>query len=248
MLPSTANIEYEGATVPSSGDVAAADADCDHDVGTHPADDVDGDVVEDAAIDEELVLDPDGNEHARQRHRRPQGVGQGAVLERHRLGRDQVGRDAAKRRGQLVEARQLGVLHGDRVEQQVDLLPFVEAARQLQSPFQSELQLRGVGALVLLAPEVLVTERRLTLEDHFPVGAIQQRLDLAGRKPGGVGAADQTSHAGSGDHVDRDPVFLEPGQDADVREPAGAATPERQSDSRAGRRRTGGSLLRLERG
>ena len=144
----------------------------------------------------------------------------------------QIGGDATERRGQLVEVRELRVLQRDRIEQQVYLLPFIESAWQLEAPFQSELQLRRVGALVLLSSEVLVSEGRLTLENQLPVRAIQQRADLLGRQAGRVRATNEPAHAGPGDRVDRNPVFLQPLQKSDVGETARTAAAERQSETR----------------
>ena len=56
------------------------------------------------------------------------------------------------------------------------------------------------------------------------------RVDLVGVHAGGKRAADEPAHAGAGGHVDRDAVLLEPADDADVRESAGAAAAERHTD------------------
>ena len=48
--------------------------------------------------------------------------------------------------------------------------------------------------------------------------------------PAGERAADQAAHAGAGGHVDGDVMLLEPADDADVRDAAGAAAAERDAD------------------
>ena len=48
----------------------------------------------------------------------------------------------------------------------------------------------------------------------------------SGIHSGGVGPPDQATHAGSGGHIDRDPVLLQPADDTDVRDAARAAAAE----------------------
>src|SRR5262249_55128314 len=55
-----------------------------------------------------------------------------------------------------------------------------------------------------------------------------------GREPNCIVGADDGAHARAGDHVDGDPLPLEDVEDADVCEPPGGATPEREADAPAG--------------
>ena len=57
-------------------------------------------------------------------------------------------------------------------------------------------------------------------------------VELGRVHAGGEGAADQAAHAGAGGDVDRDAVLLEPADDADVGDAAGAAAAERDPDGR----------------
>ena len=99
-------------------------------------------------------------------------------------------------------------------------------------PRQAELQPRGVRARVRLPPDVLVRERR-GAKQLIPVEARDEVLELARIHAAGERPSDQAAHAGSGGHVDRNPMLLEPADDADVRDAARAAAAERDADGGA---------------
>src|SRR5262245_32023388 len=67
------------------------------------------------------------------------------------------------------------------------------------------------------------------------IPAYRQRhmLDLVGRQPRGVSAADQRADAGAGDQVNRDVIPLQYPQDADVRAAASHPAAERETNQRA---------------
>ena len=75
--------------------------------------------------------------------------------------------------------------------------------------------------------------------------AFKHRLDLVGGHAGRVRPADQAAHAGAGDDVDGNAMFLQPAQEADMRQSPGAAAPERHGDlgprRRGLRRQVGGA-------
>ncbi len=87
---------------------------------------------------------------------------------------------------------------------------------------------KGIG----LAADVLELERR-GAEQRIPVQSAEKRVELRRVHAGGEGAADQAAHARAGGDVDRDAVFLEPLDDADVCDAARAAAAERDPDARA---------------
>ena len=61
---------------------------------------------------------------------------------------------------------------------------------------------------------------------------LQEILEFGGVHAGRERAADQAAHAGPGDQVNRDAVFLEPLDHADVRDATGAAAAERHAHDR----------------
>ena len=94
---------------------------------------------------------------------------------------------------------------------------------------QPELESRRVGPAVGLPANIL--EREAGGPEHrVPVEVLQHRVDLGGVHPGGERAADQPAHAGAGRHVDRDAMLLEPLDDANMRDAAGAAAAEGYAD------------------
>jgi len=98
-------------------------------------------------------------------------------------------------------------------------------------------------AAVLLAPKRLQRVLDFAAKHPVPVDAGHHGADLGRRSACGVAAADKPAHAGAGDRIDRNPVFLEPFEHSDVCEPARAAAAERQPDAGPARR-----LLRVRHG
>ena len=203
----------------------------------HGADDVGRDVVHRAAIDQHLVVHLDRRKDARQRHGGAHRGRQQAAIDHDGLRRLEVHGHHAERRRQRVERRRVEVGRRDARDQQVHLLAVVERRRQHQALLEPELQPRRVRPGVGLAPDVL--ERVRGRPEHFvPVDRPEHRLDLVRAHATGEGAADEAAHAGARRDVDRDVVFLEPPNHADVRDAARAAAPEGDADL--------GALLRVD--
>ena len=102
------------------------DVDGDDDVGAHAAHDVGRHVVHRAAVDEHLAVALHRRKDPGQRHRGAHGRGERAVVQDDLLCRDEIDRDRAEGRGQLVEARDAAVRACDAREQEVHLLAVVE--------------------------------------------------------------------------------------------------------------------------
>ena len=103
-----------------------------------------------------------------------------------------------------------------------------------EAVLEPKLELRGKFPLVLFAPEVLEAVWRVREEHQVPIRRLHQRFDFGRRHAGRVRPGNQPAHAGADDVVNRNVVFLEPFEHADVGDAAGAAAAERQADSRPG--------------
>src|SRR6516162_2429472 len=110
----------------------------DHDIGAHPADDIDRKIFEQSPIDIELAVVPYRTEDSRERHGRTQGFRQRSAVEHFRLPGYQIGRNTAKRGGKIVESIHLRVGQGDTIENEADLVPGVEATGETDSILESE--------------------------------------------------------------------------------------------------------------
>ena len=149
--------------------------------------------------------------------------------------------------GRSSKSLDVEVRRRDAAEQQFDLLSAVERARRHDAAaFQPELETRRIGARVGLAPDVLVRERRRRRTARPSRSPSSNASSSSAFMPAGECAADQPAHAGAGGHVDRDAMLLEPADDADVRDAAGAAAAERDADS--GRLNDDGALRGRGRG
>ena len=99
--------------------------------------------------------------------------------------------------------------------------------------------------MILFPAECQVFIRRAVAQNFPPVHAVNQSFQFVGTHSGGIESADEAAHAGSSNVIDWDVVFVKPFQDADVREPHGAAAFERHADFGAHARRE--ILLRAQR-
>ena len=194
-----------------------------HHVGRH--------VVHRATVHQYAPVHLHRRKDERQRHRRPHRLGQRAVIEDDLGSGDQVHGHSPERRRQLVEVLDVVVRRGDAAEEQLDLFAIVQRRWRHDAALDPELQARRIGAGVGLAADVLEVEARGP-EDLVPVEAIQHLLEFRGVHARGERSTDEPAHAGPGRDVDRDAVLLEPADDADVRDPTGAAATERHADRR----------------
>ena len=144
--------------------------------------------------------------------------------------RDQVGGYTGKWNRQIVEALDLGIRQRDFIEDQRDLLTGVEAFGELDAFAYSEFQAVGIITSVFLAAKRKVVERGLSSHDLVPVDTVHHLAQLGSVAPGGVYSANQAAHAGTGNVIHRNVMLLQPGNDADVRQPKSSAALQNQAN------------------
>ena len=104
----------------------------DHDFSAHLANDVDGQVLRDAAVDEQAPVDLDRRERRRNRHARAKRTCETAGAEHHGLARHEVAGHGAKRNRELVEVVDLRRAQGLARDDHVDDLTLHEPYGQLE--------------------------------------------------------------------------------------------------------------------
>ncbi len=194
-----------------------------HDVRTHLADYVGGQIVYQASVDVHVLAVVHGRECARDRHRGAQRLGERTILEHELLGANQVRGHTAKRHGQRVKRGHPKVRERLAVDQQADLVPGIESRRQMQTFAKTYHQRGRVCALILLAQERQILVRRAIAQNLIPVEALDQILHLLRANPRCIEASDQPAHTCAGDEIHRDVLLLKPLQHPDVRQPQRAA-------------------------
>ena len=194
--------------------------------------DVGGQGVEDAAIDEVVAVGSlHGREDAGDGDGGAHGLGQRAGGKDDRLHSIEVGGHAAEGDGGLVVIQLLPV-----VGEQVGGEELIDAAVGEQSVAQGGPVLEADGdggrhlAAVLPVAVAGVYIRSLQGEDGSEGVADSQGAYLPGGLSAGKKRADQGAHAGSGEAVNGDVVLLKPLQDADVGHAEGAAALQSQAD------------------
>ena len=243
----------EGLQLVDVGDHAVGHLDADDDVGTHLTADVGGEVVDKAAVHQELPVDGDGREHAGDGHAGPDGLGELAATQHGGLAGGEVGGDAGEGDGQLVEVDGVLVADAQAVEEVEQVGTGDERAGQradegagggglaverVAEPSVLELveELAGVerdGEQVGAAP-VFVGRRDVAAVDvvaHVlgPVHFGDERLQLVGGVAQGIEAADDGAHAGAHDVIDGEADLLDVFQHADMGGAFGAAAAEDQA-------------------
>ncbi len=181
--------------------------DGDRELGAHVLGNVDRQVVEQAAVRVKIVAGAYRGEDPGQRHGGAQGQRKRAVVKHVLLAGVELGRHAGKGSRQVVEALDLGVGKCDVVENEAHLLAGIESCRELNSLAQAKLDARWKLNRILFTPIGKITERKLAAERLIPIHVLNEFLDLLGRAASGIDAADQASHAGAGDQVDRHVVL-----------------------------------------
>src|SRR6266851_5731316 len=83
---------------------------------------------------------------------------------------------------------------------------------------QSKYQRIWISTLVLFSAVRQVFIRRVIAKDFAPIQTLDESLHLVWIHSRGVETAHESAHAGPGDVIHRNVVFLEPFQHADVRE------------------------------
>ncbi len=210
----------------------------------HRARHVDGQILRQAAVDQQPALRFDRREHPRGRDAGAHGDREIALVQQHGVARLQIGGHRAKRRRQQVEIR--AVAEGQRQLTQglLQLLPLDETLGQQDFPvLESERQPDQEIPVILLTPESQIAARRRIAKGLLPIDRAHGGIDLLGRHAAGIQAADHGAHAGAGDAVDGNFEFLENLEHADVRHAARAAARQHQADARAHRRIRGGAAL-----
>jgi len=195
-------------------------------IRSHGAHHVSGDVIEHAAVGEQLPVDlyrrkDRGNGHGGQERLRER-----ALLEYEDLGRLKVRRHGAKRRREVVEVQIALVGETDTAQEEPYLVCGVEPTWQRETVLEAELDLHWKIAPILFSAEDHRFVRRLAEKSEIPIDVSQELTKLRRRHPGRIGSADEASHARSRDVIDRNPVLFEPLEDADVGDALGAAASE----------------------
>ena len=90
-----------------------------------------------------------------------------------------------------------------------------------------------VGTLIFFSAEGEVFIRSAVAQNFPPVYAINESFQFVGAHSRGIKPANKSAHAGPGNVVDGDVVFVEPPQHTDVRQAHGAAAFQSHADFRA---------------
>ena len=131
------------------------DVDHNHQVDAHLAGHVHRDVVDHAAIDQQLAVDFHRSKHRRDRHAGANHLGQVAFAEHHFLATDDVGGHGAERDGQFVEVAHVTAVRQQAFQQQCQVLPLNDAQWQAQATIVTEAEFLSDQKVpvILLAPE-----------------------------------------------------------------------------------------------
>ena len=143
----------------------------------------------------------------------------------------EVDRHRSKRCRQVVEVIDVEVGGGDAAQEQLHVLAAVQSRGRHDPASQPELEARRIRASIGLATNVLVREGG-GAKELVPVERRDERLEFTGIHAAGERAADQSAHARSGGHVDRDAVLLQPANDTHMGDAARASSTEGEADRR----------------
>ncbi len=212
--------------------------DRDDHVGTGLAGDVHRDVAREAAVPEDAAVDAHGREHAGHGHARPHRERQVAAIEDDHLAALHVRGHGAEGNGQLVEIRDAATATHEVLDRQVDVLRADQAGRRDEAAVtHAELQAVAVRVAGELAAHRHLRAQSAAADGVLPGDRPDRGLEFVRAHAGGVGAADERTHARADDAIDGNAQFVEHAQDADVRRTLRAAAAEHESDARAGFRR-----------
>ena len=207
------------------GHVAADD-----DIGPERSDFGRREVSDDAAVDQIPPLDLDRCEHARDREAGPDRVRQETMVQHDRFTGLRIRRYGSERDREVTE-----VTNGVHVPRQAgqelrDPLPLHDAAGKTRRPIDDWQSEDGAPLLDLPLDRQVAAVRRIA-EHPAPIDLGRHGTQLFGREPGGVQSADHASHAGACDRIYGDSRLFENLEDTDVRESAGRAPAERETDA-----------------
>ncbi len=213
-----------------------ADVDGDHDVRAHLPRGVDGQVADEPAVHERAAVDLGGREQPRHRHARANRERQRAVVEHDHLPGLQIGRDRAIGERQLIERLVGGHARRPVGQQRLQPVALHEADRRLHAVrTEAERQAVDVKPLVLAAALRQVRPLGRVERDVGEIDLRQATFHVAGSHAARVQPADHGAHAGAGDAIHRNAVFLEHFQHAQMRIAARAAAGQHEPDRRAAR-------------
>ncbi|MCY1415178.1 hypothetical protein D9M71_306510 [compost metagenome] len=212
----------------------AADIHRDDHVDAHPPRHVDGDVVDHAAIHQQPAADLHRGEHRGDRHAGADRLRQVAVVEDHLVACGYIGGDGAEGDRQFVEVAGIAGVHQQALQQHRQVLALDHPQRNAEGAVvaEAELLLDQEVAVVLLAAERDVLPGWRIGQRLLPVQAEGDAFQFLRAVAGGVEATDHRSHAGAGDGVDMDALFVQRLQHADMRQPARSPAGKHQADFR----------------
>ncbi|MDT4822537.1 selT/selW/selH selenoprotein domain protein [compost metagenome] len=155
-----------------------------------------------------------------------------AAAEHHLLAGGDISGHGAEGDRQPVEIAGIAGVHQQAFQQQGEVLALDHPERQAQAAVVAETQalLDQEIAVVLLAAEGHFLARRIVGQRTLPVQVGGDLLQFVHLVAGGIEAADHRAHAGAGDGVDLDALFLQRLEHADMGQPAGGAAGQHQAD------------------
>ena len=164
-----------------------ADVHGDDDVGAHPAHDIDREVVDDAAVHEQVTVDLPRRERARDGHAGAHRQGEVAVVEHHGLAGHDVRGDGAIRDAELVEVAHGHDRQGEPLEQEVDPVAVEDPRREEQrAAADSGFVPDQVQVVVALAAERTIGPRDVVREGLRPVRVGDDAVELGRGQARGV--------------------------------------------------------------
>jgi hypothetical protein len=168
-----------------------ADVDDDQAIGAHRARDADRNIVEDAAIDEQIVVHRQRRECAGHGHARTDRQHEIAFVPDDRLAAENVGGDRAKRNRQVVEVVDLPRRCEQLAQQDQQLLALYQPLRRDDAAIAiTDLVVEQEFQVLVLAPHVQFLARRIVGEHFLPVDLAEDAFDFLGTVSGRVHAAD----------------------------------------------------------
>src|SRR5688572_24707118 len=99
----------------------------------------------------------------------------------------------------------------------------IESARNADAVFQTELDNGLIFAPVLLAAETQFVVSGRRAQNVFPINFFEGFSHFGGSHSRRIHSADDAAHTRSGNVINRNAIFLEPFEHADVRDAARAA-------------------------
>jgi hypothetical protein len=217
--------------VTSSGEAHVHD---DQSIHAHLTRDIHRQVLCNPAVDEQPSVARRGCKYARRRNAGTQRRHQIARIHDDELARLQIRGNGPKRNRQPIEVLHLRDGNRRRAQHLLELLSLDEPAR-IGEPLgaHAERIAHEKVAIVLFAPEAELRARRTVLKRFLPIQRRDQPFDLRRRDAGGVEPADDRTHAGAGNGVDRDTHVLDDFQYADMSGTARPAAAQDEADARA---------------